>query len=82
MVSYCKFAAHIPYDLSLGFMDFINKKDLELCILQNDELLTHFTSSNYQNFAKKGKSEVCAFIVMLLIVIQELLPYCETLKAS
>lgn len=63
-------------------LDFFNRKDLEPCILQNAELLTHLTSSNYQSFAKKGKSEVCAFIVMLLIVIQELLQYCETLKAS
>lgn len=32
------------HDLSLGFMDFINKKDLKPSILQNAELLTHFAS--------------------------------------
>lgn len=66
------------YDLSLNFMDFFKKKDLEPCILKNAK----FDPSNYQNFAKKGKSEVCAFIVKLLIVIQEFFQYCETVKAS
>lgn len=55
------------------------KKHLEPYTVQNAEILN---LSNYQNFTKKGKPEVCAFGVMLLIVIQALLQYCETLKAS
>lgn len=55
------------------------KKNLEPYAVQNAKILNF---SNCQNFTKKGRSEVYAFVVMLLIVIQELLQYCETLKAS
>lgn len=67
-------------DLPLSFTDFLNKKKHpEPYTVQNAKILN---PSNYQNVTKKAKSEVCAFVVMLLIVIQELLQYCETLKAS
>lgn len=67
---------HKLCDLSLGFTDFINKKNLEPYPVQNAKILN---LSNYQNFTKKV---TLRFVVMLLIVIQELLQYCETLKAS